>query len=206
MAKDDFIGIRVSKGFKKFLLGEAKRKGMSLSEYIEFHTDDNFKLTKKHLESLLERAKEDLPDFWSEAEKYQIVKEFEKIIPMMATDFLNPIKRTLPSLLPAFMLLYIPLLVKNTIVHIDAINEEHKSQAIHNYLSAGKIIAENLNKLKIRDSEEQKVIISAMKDMMETFAFSFTSMAFEKDSFVKIKVELDKTEKTLLHDIEKVKR
>src|SRR5208283_5227774 len=103
MAKDEFIGIRVSKEFKKFLQGEAKRKGMSLAEYIEFHTDDNFKLTKKHFENLLERAKEDLPTFWSEAEKYQITKAFEEIIPGMVSDFLNPLNRRNPDLHPALM-------------------------------------------------------------------------------------------------------
>ena len=92
MAKEEFIGIRVSKEFKKFLQREAKRKGMSLSEYIEFHTDDNFKLTQKHSQDLLERAKEDLPSFWSEAEKSQVTKEFEKMIPLMISDFLNPYK------------------------------------------------------------------------------------------------------------------
>ena len=202
MAKEEFIGIRVSKEFKKFLQREAKRKGMSLSEYIEFHTDDNFKLTQKHSQDLLERAKEDLPSFWSEAEKSQVTKEFEKMIPLMISDFLNPINRTNPTLHPAFMLLYIPLLVKNTIVHIDSIDDEHKRDAVSKYLSAGKIIAENLNKLKVKDKDEQKTIISTMKDMIETFAFSFTSLAFEKESFLKIKNELDKVEKSLLKDIE----
>jgi hypothetical protein len=202
MAKEEFIGIRVSREFKKFIQGEAKRKGMSLSEYIESHTDDNFKLTRKHTEDLLERAKEDLPAFWSEAEKSQVTKEFEKMIPLMISDFLNPMNCTNPALHPAFMLMYIPLLVKNTIVHIDSIEDEHKWQAMNEYLSAGKIIAENLNKLKVKDKEEQKSIISTIKDMIETFAFSFTSIAFEKDSFLKIKEQLDKVEKTLHKDIE----
>ena len=121
MAKEEFIGIRVSKEFKKFIQGEAKRKGMSLSEYIESHTDDNFKLTKKHFESLLERAKEDLPTFWSEAEKYRITKEFEEIIPGMVSDFLNPMNRTNPALHPAFMLMYAHILLNRTIVHIDCL-------------------------------------------------------------------------------------
>ena len=132
--KDEFIGIRVSKEFKKFLQREAKRKGMSLSEYIEFHTDDNFKLTRKHFESLLERAKEDLPTFWSEADKSQITKEFEKIIPLLVSDFLNPMNRANPQLHPAFMLMYVHLILKNTIVHIDTIEDEYKRQAIGDYL------------------------------------------------------------------------
>lgn len=207
MAKDEFIGIRVTKEFKKFIQREAKRKGMSLSEYIEgFHPDDNFKLTRKHFEDLLERAKEDLPTFWIEAEKYQVTKEFEKIIPLMVSDFLNPINRTNPTLHPAFMLMYIPMLVKNTLAHIDSIEDEHKRNAMDNYLSASKVIAENLNKLKVKDKEEQKYIISQMRDMIETFAFSFTSMAFAKDSFVAIKKELDKTEKILLHEIQSAQK
>lgn len=202
MAKDEFIGMRVSKEFKKFIQGEAQRKGLSLSEYIESHTDDNFKLTRKHLQDLLERAKEDLPTFWSEAEKYQITKVFERFIPDMATDFLNPINRANPTFHPAFMLMYVSMLVKDTIAYIDSIEDDHKRHAMVNYLSAGKSIAENLNKFKVKDKEEQKFLISEMKDMIETFAFSFTSMAFEKDSFLKIKQELDKVEKTLHKGIE----
>ena len=201
MAKDEFIGIRVGKEFKKFLQREAKRKGLSLSEYIESRTDDNFKLTSKYFHDLLERAKEDLPTFWSEAEKYQITKVFEGLIPDMSTDFLNPINRTKPDFHPVFMLMYIDMLVKNTVVHIDSIEEEHKRYAMDHYLTAGKAIAENLNKMKVKDKEEQKYLISKMKDMIETFAFSFTSMAFAKDSFVTIKKELDKTEKILLDEV-----
>ena len=202
MAKDEFIGIRVTKEFKKFIQREAKRKGVSLSEYIESHTDDNFKLTRKHFETLLERAKEDLPAFWVEAEKSQITKEFEEFIPLLVSDFLNPLNRANPHLHPTLMLQSIPSILKNTIVHIDTINEEYKIQAVGHFLSAAKVIAENLNKLKTSDKEEQKRIVSDLKNVIETFAFYFTSMAFEKDSFVKIKDELDKVEKSLHKDIE----
>ena len=71
---------------------------------------------------------------------------------------------------------------------------------------AGKALAENLNKLKSKDKEEQKQNRLELKSIIETFAFYFTSKAFEKDSFVRIKAELDKTEETLLHDIEKAKK
>jgi hypothetical protein len=207
MAKDEFIGIRVTKEFKKFIQREAKRKGVSLSEYIEDHTDDNFKLTRKHFETLLERAKEDLPAFWVEAEKFQITKEFEKILPLLVSDFLNPINRTEPRFHPAFMLMYVHLIIKNTIGHIDMLDDEYKRKAIGDYLSAAEVIAKNLNLLKTPDKDEQKQIISELKDVIETFAFNFTSMAFEKESFVKIKGELDKVEKTLHKDIEsRIKR
>ena len=202
MAKDEFIGLRVTKEFKKFIQREAKRKGVSLSEYIEEHTDDNFKLTRKHFETLLERAKEDLPSFWIEAEKYQITKEFEKFIPLLVSDFLNPVNRTRPRFHPAAMLLSIPQIMKNTIVHLDTIDDEYKSQAVGHFLSAAQIIAENLNKLKTPDDEREKNIVSDLKNVIETFAFYFTSMAFEKDSFVKIKAELDKVENILHKDIE----
>ena len=175
---------------------------MSLSEYIESHTDDNFKFTRKHFESLLERAKEDLPAFWGEAEKSQITKEFEKFIPLLVSDFLNPLNRTKPRFHPAFMLMYVHLILKNTIVHLDTVDDEYKMQAVGHFLFAAKILAENLNKLKTNDKEEQKHIVSELKNILETFVFYFTSMAFEKDSFMKIKDELDKTEKILLQDIE----
>ncbi len=175
---------------------------MSLSEYIEEHTDDNFKLTRKHFETLLERAKEDLPSFWIEAEKSQIIKEFERFIPLLVSDFLNPLNRANPHLHPSLMLLSIPSILKNTIVHLDTIDEPYKRQAVGHFLSAAEILAENLNKLKTTDKEDQKHIVSDLKNVIETFTFYFTSMAFAKDSFVKIKEELDKTEKILLQDIE----
>ncbi len=59
-------------------------------------------------------------------------------------------------------------------------------------MSAAEILAENLNKLKTTDKEDQKHIVSDLKNVIETFAFYFTSMAFEKDSFVKIKEELER--------------
>lgn len=201
MAKDEFIGIRVSTEFKKLIQGEAKRKGMSLAEYIESHVDDSFNLTRKHFQNLLEKAKTDLPTFWSEADKYEITKVFERVITDMATDFLNPINRTKPNFHPVFMLMYVDMLVKNTIVHINSIEEEHKRYAMDHYLTAGKDIAENLNKMKVKNKDEQVYLITKMKDMIETFAFSFTSMAFGKDSFVTIKKELDKTEKILLEEV-----
>ncbi|MEW6739795.1 MAG: hypothetical protein ACOYU2_04305 [Nitrospirota bacterium] len=203
MAKDEFIGIRVSKEFKKLVQGEAKRKGVSLSEYIEKHSDYSFKLTKQHIKTLLERTKEDLPTFWSEADKYRITKEFEDFILMVTTDFLMPINTGKPSLHPVHMLTFIPMILKNTIVNIDAVDDEYKLMAARKFLNAGQILAENLNKLKTKDSEQQKHIISEMKNIIETFVFYFTSMAFEKDAFVKIKAELDKTEKTLIKDIDK---
>lgn len=204
MAKDEFIGIRVTKEFKKFIQREAKRKGISLSEYIEgFHADDNFKLTRKHFQSLLERAKEDLPSFWKVAGKSRITKEFEELIPLMVSDFLNPMNRTNPGLHPAFILHCIPLFLRNTIVHIDSIDDEYRLQAVEEFLSSARIVAENLNKLKVGNKEEQKHIVSELKNIIESFVFYFTSMAFAKDSFVAIKKELDKTEKILLDEINK---
>jgi hypothetical protein len=203
MAKDEFIGIRVSKEFKKFIQREAKRKGMSLSEYIEKHADESFKLTKQHIQALLERTKEDSPTFWAEAEKCRITKEFENFILMLATDFLIPINRANPHVHPVHMLSFIPMILKNTIVNMDSVDDEYKIMAAGKFLYAGQILAENLNKLKTKDREDRKHIISEMKNIIETFVFYFTSMAFEKDAFVKIKTELDKTEKILLKDIDK---
>ncbi len=203
MAKDEFIGIRVSKEFKKLLQKGAKSKGMSLSEYIEKHADDSFKLTKQHIQTLLERTKGDLSTFWTEAEKCRITKEFENFILMAVTDFLIPVNRANPSLHPVHMLTFIPMILRNTIVNMDSVDDEYKIMAARRFLDAGQILAENLNKLRAKDPEDQKDIISEMKNIIETFAFYFTSMAFEKDAFVKIKAELDKTEKILLKDVGK---
>jgi tRNA/tmRNA/rRNA uracil-C5-methylase (TrmA/RlmC/RlmD family) len=201
MAKNVYIGARVTKEFKKFLQGECKRKGVSLSKYIAMHSDDNFKLSKEHIKTLMERTKEDLPTFWSEAEKSQITKEFERFLLEATTDFINPTHRTDPYRHPAFILYQLGKVIGNTIVHIDSIIDEHKMQAVNNYLDVANSIAQNLNKLKSNDKEEQKVIITTLKNIIETYAFNFASMAFKKDSFVKIKAELDKIEKTLLDEV-----
>ncbi|MEW6002542.1 MAG: hypothetical protein AB1638_07865 [Nitrospirota bacterium] len=205
MAKDEFIGIRVSKEFKKFIQRESKRKGMSLSEYIEKHSEDNFKNTKKHIQDLVERAKEDRPAFWEEADKCKITKEFEQCVPEIVSDILHPLGGN-PKAHPVLLLGSIPSIFQRTIVNLDSVDDGVKMMAIRHFLSTGEKLAENLNKLKSNDKDEQAYIISEIKKIIETFAFYFTSMAFAKDAFVKIKNELDKTEKTLLNDINKKTR
>lgn len=200
MAKDEFIGIRVSKEFKKFIQRESKRKGMSLSEYIENHSEDNFKNTTKHIQNLVERAKEDRPDFWKEAEKAQITKEFEQFVPHIVSDMLHPIGNN-PKMHPVILLNSIPYIFQRAIVNLDSVDDEVKFMAVSKFLSAGRELAENLNKLKSNNKSEQADIIVEIKKIIETFVFYFTSMAFAKDSFVKIKDELDKAEKILLNDI-----
>lgn len=202
MAKDEFIGIRVSKEFKKYLQRESKRKGMSLSEYIEGHAEDNFKDTKKHIQNLVERAKEERPAFWEEAEKTQITKELERLVPEIVSDILHPLNSTQPYYHPVLMLSFIPRMIKSTITNLDSVHDEYKLMAASQFLHAGQILAENINKIKSKDKEEQEKIISELKNIIESFVFYFTSMAFAKDSFVAIKNELDKTEKVLLKEIE----
>src|SRR3990172_3578380 len=122
MAKDEFIGIRVSKEFKKFIQRESKRKGMSLSEYIESHSEDNFKNTKKHIQNLVERAKEERPDFWKEAEKSKITKEFEQFIPEIVSDILHPLNNN-PKVHPVLLLGSIPHILQRTIINLDSIDD-----------------------------------------------------------------------------------
>lgn len=205
MAKDEFIGIRVSKEFKKFLQRESKRKGMSLSEYIESHSEDNFRNTKKHIQNLVERAKEERPDFWEEAEKCKITTEFEQFVPEIVSDILHPLNNN-PKVHPVLLLGSIPHILQRTIVSLDSVDDEYKMMAVGHFLSTGEKLAENLNKLKSNNKEEQAHIISEIKKIIETFVFYFTSMAFAKDSFVAIKRELDKTEKILLQGIESKNR
>jgi hypothetical protein len=201
MAKDEFIGIRVSKEFKKFLQRESKRKGMSLSEYIEYYAKDEFLNIKKHIQNLIERAKEDRPEFWEEAEKVQFTKDFENTIPIIMTDLLHPLNNN-PYYHPILVLNSLTLLFSSTIMHFDTLHENYRRPAYQKILYMGEILAKNLNKIQSKNKEEQEEIISELKGLIESFVFSFTSMAFAKDSFVKIKEELDKTEKVLLKDIE----
>jgi hypothetical protein len=201
MAKDTTIGIRVSKEYKAYIQKEAKRRGMSLTEFIQSHTEDEFRETKRNIQSLIERAKEQRQAYWSEAEKAQITKEFEKFVPEIVSDFIHPLGHD-PHFHPINMLLSISGILKDTIMNLDSLEEENKKYAFIRFLDMGKIIADNLNKFKSDDKEVQKVIVSQLKQLIEAFVFYFTSMVFAKDSFVKIKDELDKTEKILINEIE----
>jgi predicted HicB family RNase H-like nuclease len=205
MAKDEFIGIRVSKEFKRLLQREAKRKGMSLSEYLETTSTDKFEDTKKHIQELIARAKEDRPAFWQEAEKSQILREYETLMPNILSDLLNPLGHD-PHHHALLMMNFIPLATRSCVVNLDSVHDDYKGQAASKLIMTSKIVAENLNKLHGKDKEEQINIIKEIKQLIESFAFSFTSLAFAKDSFVKIKEELDKTEKVLLEDVQKRSR
>lgn len=201
MAKDEFIGIRVSREFKKFLQRESKKKGMSLSEYIEYHSKDEFMNTKKHIQNLIERAKEDRPEFWEEAEKVQFTKDFENTMPIIMTDLLHPLNNN-PYYHPILVLNSLVFLFNSTLHHFDTIHEDYRRSAAMKIFQMGELFAKNINKIKSKNKDEQAEIISELKGILESFAFNFTSMAFAKDSFLKIKDELDKTEKMLLKDIE----
>lgn len=202
MTKDQFIGIRISKESKKLLQQEAKRKGMSLSEYLETTSTDKFEDTKKHIQDLIARAKADRPEFWEEAEKSQILREYESLMPNIVSDLLNPLGHD-PHHHAVLMMNFIPLAMRNCVVNLDTVHSDWKRQASSKLIDASKLLAENLNKLQGKDKEEQIEVIKEIKQLIESFAFSFTSLAFAKDSFLKIKGELDKTEKSLLGDLEK---
>jgi hypothetical protein len=200
MAKDEFIGIRASKEFKTYLQKQAKKKGMSLSQYLEYSFEEKFIATKDHVQFWIDEAKEKNPEFWGKADQSQITKEFEKDIPILVTDFINPSAGS-PYQLPYHMLSILSYLLSSSINNIDSMQKDYHGRTSLLFLSMARTIGANLNKLKSDDIEEKKEIISEMKNLIEMFGFYFTSLAFNKDSFVMIKEGLDKTEKMLLNEI-----
>ena len=209
MAKDDILSLRVDKEFKKHLQREAKRKGVSLAKYIELHFEDNFRDTKSLVHMLIENAKDERPEYWKQLEGNPILRKLEFFGEAYLTDFLHPMGSGdyEPTRHGLFMLERIMYLIGDTANLFETIDEKYRQDAAENYFGMVEAVAKNLNKFKSAEPDTQKYIISAIKELIELLSFNFTSSAFAKESFVKIKEELDKTEKILLREIEeKAKR
>lgn len=201
MAKDEFIGIRVSKELKDRLKKEAKEKGLTLARYLETYVKGDFLESKYITESLISDSKEKRPEYWDEARKSGLIKDLEWYIPVLVSDFVSPKGHV--SGLPLHMSYLIGDLYKAVVNNMDSVDEFHKGDVSLYALRVGRMLADNLNKLKSQEREFQKKIIREIKAIAETFIFYLASMAFEKDSFFKLKKELDRIEKSLIDEIDK---
>jgi hypothetical protein len=197
--KDDFIGIRISKELKERFQKEAKKQGLTLSEYFESCVKGQFLESKYAVQSMIAEAQEKNPEFWKKAKKAALVRDLEHLIPILVSDFVMP--QGDPNGIPLHMTYLIQDLVISVLNSVDSVTNLYRGATCSYALGIGKSIADNVSKLKSKDKEEQKRIIEELKEVIETFVFGFTSMAFAKDSFLTIKAELEKTEKILLEDI-----
>lgn len=204
MAKEDFIGIRVSKEFKEHLQREAKRKRVSLATYIQEHFEDNFRDVRSVNNLLIENAKDERPEYWKQGENNPLLGILEKFAETYPADFLNPmgIGKTDIDFHIVFMLGLIAHATREAVSYFDSIKEDRKKDAAGKFFYMAEAIAENLNKFKSKDKDTQLFIISEIRNLIELLSFHFTSQAFAKDSFLTIKTELDKTEKALRVEIE----
>jgi hypothetical protein len=200
--KDDFIGIRISKELKQEFQKEAKKQGVTLSEYFESCVKGQFWESKFAVQSMIAEAQEKNPEFWKKAKKMGLVRELEHQIPMFVSDFVMPQSKQ-PDAIPLHMGYLIWDLVRALVNNIDGVPDFYKGATSSQILEIGKSIADNVSKLKSKEKEEQKKIIEDLKEIIETFVFGFTSMAFAKDSFLKINAELEKTKTILLNELKK---
>lgn len=196
--KDDFIGIRISKELKQKFQKEAKKQGLTLSEYFESCVKGQFLESKYAVQSMIAEAKEKRPEYWEKTQKTPLTRDLEHLIPILVSDFVIPPSAN-PDGMPVHISYLIGHLVKSVLNNIDTV--KYKGEVCSNAVRIGKYIADNVGRLKAGDRTEQERIIKDLKEVIETFVFNFTSMAFAKDSFLTIKAELEKTEKILLEGI-----
>jgi hypothetical protein len=200
--KDALIGIRISKSLKERFQREARKQGLSLSEYFTSFIEGQFWESKYAVESMITEAQEKDPKYWEKARKAALIRELEYQLPMVVSDFVSP-SATDPNGLPLHMTYLIEDLVRAVFNNIDTVSPDYRGAVSGYALEMGKLIADNMGKFKAEDNEGQKRIIKDLRELIESFAFNFTSMAFAKESFQKIQSELEKTERILLQNIKK---
>ena len=200
--KEEFVGIRISKEFRAFLEKKAKEKDISLSKLIDGRLFDSFKEDKEFILNTINKRKQERPDFWKELDKSPIIREFEGYIAALYTEFLNPINKTNAGHQPAMLLGWIYHILNATIKHFDSIPEEYKRQAASKFIElSGKALMEGLAYIKADDKETQGYIIDMKKDLAEKACYHFTALAFAKDSYIKIKTELEKVRDELIKEL-----
>jgi hypothetical protein len=200
--KEEFVGVRISKEFKAFLEKRAHKKGISLSRLIDESLIDSFKEDQEFILNTFNKKKQERPFFWKELDKSPITREFEDFIASLFTEFLNPLNKTDTDLHPVLLINWISFILKATIKHYDSISEEYKSQAASHFIeSLGQGLIEGLAYIKTNDKETQGEIIDMKMELAEKACYHFTALAFAKDSYIKIKTELEKVRKELLNEL-----
>ncbi len=201
MAKDEFIGIRVSKEFKDRLKKSASNKGVSIAQYIESSLYGDLEVPKRIVESMIVTSKENNPKYWKQAEKSAFLRNLEWQLPMMVSDYISP--QGNPRQNSVQMAYYITDMYKTILNNIEY-EEDINKQIISSFaIESGKHLANDIGKLKVKNKEDQEIIIKQIKEVLDTFIFNFTAMGFAKNSYEIIKKELDKTEKQILNQISK---
>ena len=200
--KDEFVGIRISKELKTFLEKRAKKNGISLSRLIDESLLDSFKEDKEFILNNINKRKQERPVYWKELDKSPIIREFEIYIASLYTEFLNPLNKTKTDLQPVLLLNWISHILSATIKHYDSISEEYENEAAGKFIeSLGKDLIEGLAYIKSNDKKTQGEIIDMKMDLTEKACYHFTALAFAKDSYIKIKTELEKVRKELLKEL-----
>ena len=200
--KEEFVGIRISKEFRAFLEKKAKDKGISLSRLIDESLLDSFKEDKEFILNTINKRKQERPVFWKELEKSPIIREFENYIASLYTEFLNPLNKVKTDYQPVILLGWIDHILSATIKHFDSIPEEYKRTAASDFIeSLGNALTEGIAYIKSNDKETQGHIIDMKKDMAEKACYHFTALAFAKDSYIKIKTELEKVRNELIKEL-----
>jgi len=200
--KEEFVGIRISKELKASLEKKAKKSGISLSRLIDESLIDSFKEDKEFILNNINKRKQERPVYWKELDKSPIIREFEDFIASLYTEFLNPLNKVKTDYQPVMLISWIEHILSTTIKHYDSISEEYKNPAAGNFIELlGKALIEGLAYIKSNNKETQGEIIDMKMDLAEKACYHFTALAFAKDSYMKIKTELEKVRKELLKEI-----
>lgn len=200
--KEEFIGIRVSKELRASLEKGAKKKGVSLSKFIEEGLHDTYISDKERILSLISKRKQERPEYWKELDKSPIVREFEDYIGTLFTEFLNPMSKD-PKHQPVILLTWIEHLLQSTIKHFDSVPEQYKVEAARRFISSlGETLIEGLTHIKSKNKKTQLELIELEKDFVEKACFHFTSLTLAKDSYEKMKAELEKVYAELMMELQ----
>ncbi|OHB36594.1 MAG: hypothetical protein A2Y09_01260 [Planctomycetes bacterium GWA2_39_15] len=205
MAKEEFISLRVSKELRDFLEAKAKKRGVKLSKLIEDELSDTYKTDNAQILNIISKRKQERPEYWNKFEKSPIAKKFETFISMIFTEFVNPISND-PEHQPVVLLGSIQNILKETINHFGSIPEEHRRLAADTLMSVGEVLIDGFVFIKSNDRETQEHIIDMKKNLVEKACYHFTALAFAKDSYIKIKTELEKVRDELIKELKEKSR
>lgn len=190
--KEEFIGIRVTKELRASLEKKAKEKGMSLSRFIQEGLDDTYHSDKERILGLINKKKQERPEYWKELDKSPITREFEDFIGTMFTEFVNPVSRD-PKHQPVILIYWIEHLLNSVIKHFDSVPEAHKVEAAHFFIdSIGGTLIEGLKHIKSKNNKTQSKLIDLESNFVEKVCFHFTSRALAKESYEAMKKEIEK--------------
>jgi hypothetical protein len=204
--KEEFIGIRVDKDLRDRLELKAKNKGVSLSKLIEEELSDTYKTDKEQVQNIILKRKQEKPDYWKIFDKSPIGKKVEEYIKMLFTEFVNPISRD-PEYQPVILLGAIYHILGETINHFNSIPEEWRRGAAGEFLELiGGALIDGLAYIKSKDKETQEYIIDMKKDLAEKACYHFTALAFAKDSYNKIKTELERVRNELIEELKETNK